>query len=139
MKTAMKARSEFELGALRMLFAALKNKQIELMKQEALTDDEALMVVATEVKKRKDSALAYRDGKRPDLAEKEEREIALYAQYLPAQLSEDDIRKAIKAKADELGLSGQAAFGQLMKAAMAGLKGQADGAAVSRIVKEILG
>lgn len=135
--TAMKARDAASLSALRMLRAALKNAEIE-KRVPALSDEDVLDVVGREVKKLKDALTDFDKAGRSDLADQTKKEIELLSGFLPAQLSEEEVRSAVRTKAEALGLSGEAAFGRLMGEAMKELKGKADGALVGKIVKEQL-
>jgi uncharacterized protein YqeY len=137
MKAAMKERKELKLSVLRMLYSAIKNKQIEL-KTEDLKDDDAVSVVKSEIKKRKDSVMAYKEGNRQDLAEKEEKEIEILKVYQPAQLDESVIEAKTKEVIDSLGEVGMQDFGRVMGAVMKELKGQVDGTIVNGIVKKLL-
>jgi len=135
--TAMKAKDAAAVSAFRMLRAALKNVEIDKQIKE-LNDEQTLEVVGKEVKKMKDALADFEKAGREDLAAQSRAEIALLAQFLPAQLSEEEIAAAVAKKASELGLSGEAAYGRLMGEAMKELKGKADGAAVGKAVKEFL-
>lgn len=120
-------------GVLRLLVASLKNEQIS--KQRELSDEEVVGVVSREVKKRKDSVVAFEQGGRQELADKEKREIQVLQGYLPEQLTEEQIRSQAQAViADNSG----APFGKIMGQVMSRLKGQADGNVVQKIVKELL-
>ena len=134
--TAMRNKAQTDLSVLRMLKAALKNKEIELRKE--LSDEQALVVLQSEVKKRHDSIDAYQQGNRPELADKEAAEIEVLKQFLPIQLSEEEVKTKVEAALNNLLEEERADFGKAMKAAMAELKGQADGGLVSGIVKELL-
>lgn len=135
---AMKAREELKLSVLRMVKAALKNKQIELGK--ALEDSEALAVLRTQVKQRRDSAEQFRKGGRNDLADKEELEIKIVESYLPAAASDEEIDAAVAAALAETGITSVKEMGKVMKAAMAKLAGRnPDGKRVSEKVKAKLG
>ena len=134
---AMKAKDAPAVSTLRMLRTAIKNAEID-KRVEALDDDAALEVIGREAKKLKDALADYRAGNRPDLIAQAEAEIALLSQFLPAQMSENDVREVVKTKAAALGLSGEAAFGRLMGEAMKELKGKADGGLVGAIVKQVL-
>jgi|SRR3989339_576519 len=138
LKEAMRAREEFRLSSLRMLVAALKNKKIELGNKNELTDDEIVSVLKTELKKRRDSALIYEEGGRPELAEKEKAEIEIINKYLPEQMTEADLEKIAKDLVTSMGEVGPGDFGRVMGAFMAQVKGRADGALVSRVLKKIL-
>lgn len=134
---AMKAKDAAAVSTLRMLRTAIKNAEIE-KRVEALTDDQAIEVIGREAKKLKDALADYKAGNRDDLASQAEAEIAIVSTFLPAQMSDDEVREIVKAKAAALGLSGEAAFGRLMGEAMKELKGKADGAVVGAAVKEAL-
>ena len=133
-KDALKSGDAARAGVLRMMVSEIKNKEIEKRTaggDSVLSDEEIMDVLRKEVKKRRESADLFRQGNRADLAEGEEKEIALIEGYLPAAPTEDDIRKVVS----ELRAQGIDQFPALMKEAMPRLKG-ADGAVVSRIVKE---
>ena len=121
----------------RMMKTAIKNKEIEKMKP--LDDGEAVAVLNTLVKQRKDSIDQFRKGGREELAQKEESEIKIIEEYLPAAASEDDIRKAIEEAIQETGASSTKDMGKVMKATLGRLAGKsADGSRVSQLVKEKL-
>ncbi|HUU12597.1 MAG TPA: GatB/YqeY domain-containing protein [Terriglobia bacterium] len=135
---AMKAQEALKLSVLRMMKAALKNKQIELQKE--LEDSEALAVLHALVKQRHDSVEQFRKGGRDDLADKEEAEIKIIEAYLPAAAGEEDMDAAIAAAIAETGASGPKDLGKVMKAAMAQLAGKnADGKRVNEKVRAKLG
>lgn len=137
MTDAMRAKDTLRLSVLRMMKSAVKNKEIEKMKP--LDESEVLSVLSTLVKQRKDSVDQFRRGGREELAQKEEAEIKIIEEYLPAAASEDDIRKAIEEAVQETGASSIKDMGKVMKAALARLAGKsADGARVSQMVKEKL-
>ncbi len=136
LKAAMKAGEALRRDTLRMLSAALKNAKIE--KMGALDDAECLAVVRSAVKSRRDSAEQYRAAKRPDLAEKEESEIAILEGYLPKQLDEAGTRALVQAVIAETGASGKAALGTVMKAIMAKHRDTVDGKLVQRLLGEYL-
>jgi len=134
---AMKGKDSLRLSTLRMMKSAVKNKEVEKMK--ALEDPEVLSILSTLVKQRKDSIEQFRKGGREELAQKEEAEIRIIEEYLPAAASEDDIRSAIEEAVRETGASSMKDMGKVMKAALARLAGKtADGARVSQMVKEKL-
>jgi uncharacterized protein YqeY len=136
--TAMKAKDQTRLTALRMLKTALTNKSIE--KGRALDGAEELAVVSTLVKQRRDSIEQFTRGGRADLAEKEQAEIAILNTYLPASASDEEIAAAVKAAIAETGASSAKDMGKVMKAVMAGLAGKTvDGKKVSETVKAQLG
>lgn len=134
---AMKAKDADAVSTLRLLRSALKNAAID-QRGTALTDEAVIETTGREVKKLRDALSDYEKAAREDLAAKARAEIALLSGFLPAQLSEDEIRSVVRKAAETLGLSGEAAFGRLMGEAMKELKGKADGGAVGRIVKEQL-
>ena len=135
---AMKAREELRLSVLRMAKTALKNKQIEVGKP--LSDDQAIAVLRTLLKQRRDSVEQFRKGGREDLATKEEAETEILQAYLPAEASDEDINAAVAAAIAETGAAGPQDLGKAMKAAMAKLAGKnADGKRVNQMVRAKLG
>lgn len=136
LKAAMKAREVVARDTLRMLKTDLD--RAELDKGESLSDDEELKVLARAVKTRKESAAQYKDGGRDDLVDKELAEVAILEAYMPAALSEDEARAAIKALADEMGITEKKQMGQLIKAAMGKYRGQIDGKLASKIAGSML-
>ena len=135
---AMRSKDQLKLGVLRMMKSAVKNKEVEKMK--VLDEPEVLAVFNSLVKQRKDSIDQFRKGGREDLATKEEAEIKVIEQYLPAAASDDDIRRAIDEAIQETGAASLKDMGKVMKATQARLAGKtANGATVSQIVKERLG
>ena len=134
---AMRAKDQLRLDVLRMMKSAVKLKEVEKMK--ALEENEVIAILNTMVKQRKDSIDQFRKGGREELAQKEEAEIKIIEEYLPAAASEDDIRQAIADAVQETGASSMKDMGKVMKAALARLSGKsADGARVSQLVKEKL-
>jgi uncharacterized protein len=116
---------------------AVKNKEIDKMKP--LDEGEVIAVLNTLVKQRKDSAEQFRTGGREEMAQKEEAEIKIIEEYLPAAASEDDVRNAIGEAILETGASSMKDMGKVMKATMTRLVGKtADGSRVSQLVKEKL-
>ncbi len=135
---ALKAQEALKLSVLRMMKAALMNKKVELGK--AVDDPEALAVLRTLAKQRRESVEAFRKGGRNDLADKEEAEIKIVEAYLPAAASEEEIDAAVVAAIAETGASTAKDLGKAMKAAMAKLAGKnADGKRVSEKVRAKLG
>ncbi|WP_390410029.1 GatB/YqeY domain-containing protein [Lacticaseibacillus jixiensis] len=133
MKTAMKAKDKETLSVVRMLKAAVQNKQIAL--GHDLTEEDEKSVLATELKQRKDSLVAFKEGGRDDLVAPLEKEIKIVESYLPAQLDEAHVEALVDSVIQETGAAGKADFGKVMKTLMPKVKGQADGAMVNRIVK----
>lgn len=140
LKTALKAGDKERAGVLRFLIAAVKNHQIEVKAKdkEYLADEETAAVIRRQVKQRKDSIAEYQKGGRADLAEKEEKELAILEKYAPAQMDEEKLRQIVKEKIKELSISGKPEFGKLMGAVMKEAKGQADGNAARKIAEEEL-
>jgi hypothetical protein len=135
---ALKAQDALRLSVLRMTKAALMNKKVELGK--AVDDPEALTVLRTLVKQRRESVEAFRKGGRHDLADKEEAEIKILEAYLPAAASDQEIDAAVTAAIAETSASTAKDLGKAMKAAMAKLAGKnADGKRVSEKVRAKLG
>ena len=138
LKTAMKAKDQLRMDVIRMIKAALLNKEIELKKN--LDDAEMSKVMTTLVKQRRESVEQYQKAKRDDLAEREIREIAIIEGYLPKAASPEEIATAVETAIKETGASSMKDMGNVMKAAMAKLAGlTVDGKQVSDLVKTKLG
>ncbi len=137
MKDAMRAKDSLRLNAIRMIRTAVKNREID--ERRELDDQEVIGVLSTLAKQRKESAQAYRDGDRPELAEKEEQELAILQQFLPAQLSEAELRALIEAAVTEAGATSMKEMGKVMKIVTSQTLGRADGRLVSEMVKARLG
>ena len=128
---AMKAGEKDRVGALRLVLS-------ELQKAAKEGDADELAVLRRERKRRLDAAQAYREAERPELAEPEESEAELIASYLPAELSDDELRSIVTAAVAESGAESPRDMGLVMKAAMPKIAGRADGKRVSAMVKEAL-
>jgi len=135
-KVAFKAREEAKVSTLRMLKAALKNKQIDFM--HALSDEEVLVVVKSQIKQLKDSVEAFVSGGRPELAASSEAEARVLEAYLPAQMDEVTLATVVKEALAGAGLSSKADQGKAMGVAMKAVAGKADGARVRAIVESLL-
>ncbi len=133
MKAAMRDKDAPKLSVIRMLKSAIKYREIEVMKP--LDDAGVLAVIATEIKRRRDSVEQYRAGNRADLADKEEAEILVLQAYLPAQLGEDELRAKVDAAIAKTGAQGPKDMGAVMKALLPEVQGRAEGKAVSDMVK----
>jgi uncharacterized protein YqeY len=134
----MKNKDSERLSTLRMVKTALKNREIE--KMDALTDDEAIKVLQSLVKQRRDSVEQYTQAGRAELAQKEAAEITVIEGYLPAALDEAAIARVVEETIAETGASSMKEMGAVMKAVMAKLAGQTvDGKVVNQIVKSKLG
>src|SRR4051812_10436371 len=137
MTAAMKAREAARLSTLRMVKAAVQNREIE--KGGELTDDELTKLLQSLVKQRKDSVEQYEKAGRAELAEKERAEIAVIEEYLPKAATREEIERAVSEAVAETGASSMKEMGALMKAALAKLAGKnADGRTVSEVVKSKL-
>ena len=135
---ALKAQEALKLSVLRMIKAAFMNKKVEHGK--AVDDQEALALLRTLAKQRRESVEAFRKGGRDDLADKEEAEIKIVEAYLPAAASDEETDAAVAAAIAETGASTAKDLGKAMKAAMAKLAGKnADGKRVSEKVRAKLG
>lgn len=136
MKEAMRSKQSERLGVIRMLRSAIKNAEIEAKKE--LGDDEIISLLATQVKQRRDAAQTYRDGEREELAAKEEAEIAILQEFLPAALSSTELQEIIETAVAELGATSMQDMGKVMKQVSAATRGRAEGRVVSEMVKERL-
>ena len=138
MKSAMKAKAEGKLAltVIRMARAHIRQAEIDNGHVE-LTDDQVIAVLHKEVKQRKETLAELADSSRDDLIEQTNAEIAVLQKYLPAELSEEEIRKVVQEIVDAMDPE-QRNMGSMMKAAMAQLKGKADGKVISAIVRELL-
>lgn len=150
-KEAQLKRDETKLSVLRMLLAAVQNREIDkrtrLSKTEPLekldqlallSEEELLEMVAGEAKKRRESIIAFNQGNRPDLAKKEEQELVILAAYLPMQLSEEEVTKLVKEVVERTGARTKQDLGKVMAELMPQVKHLADGQLISRIVREQL-
>ncbi len=122
---------------LRLLLSVVHNAEIE--KGEALDDSGVLGVIAKQVKQRRESAEEFRRGNRQDLVDKEEAEAVVLQAYLPPAMSREDIEAAARKVIDEVGAQGPRDMGKVMGPLTAQLRGRADGAEVSAVVRELLG
>jgi uncharacterized protein len=138
LKNAIKGGDKVRMDALRSLRAAI----IEFNKSGAGRDmneaDEA-KILNTQAKRRRDAIELYEKGNRTDLADKEKQELAIIQEFLPKQMTEDEIKVVISNKITEMGATGPQDMGKVMGASMKELSGKADGGTVQRIVKELLG
>jgi len=139
-KSAMKAKDSVRLNVVRGLSAAFVNELVSLKRlpTDQLSDEEALKVITRASKQRKDSIEQFEKGGRNDLVESEKAELKIIEEYLPTQMSADEIRAFVLAKKDEMNLSTKDQFAQLMGPVMSALKGKADGALVRKIIEESL-
>ena len=136
-KSAMKSGAKDKVSALRMLSAALKNKQIE--KRAPLVDGEIVDTVRSLIKQRKDSIEQFAKGGRQDLVDKEAAEVAVLEVYLPQQMAREEIEKIVREVIAQTGALGAKDMGKVMKALVPLLAGRADNKLVSELVKSSLG
>jgi uncharacterized protein YqeY len=138
-QTAMKSGDRERLSALRMLLTEIQSAGL---RGDAAVDEAGFQaLVRRTIKQRRESAESFKQGNRPELAAKEEREAEILGGYLPRQASEEEVRQAVQAVVAELaaqGAGGPGAIGAVMKASLGRLGGSADGATVSRIARELL-
>ncbi len=137
LREAMKARDRTRLATLRLLTAAVRNREVEL--GHDLSDEELQAVASTEVKRRREAAEAYEQGGRPELAQQERAEQAILETYLPEQLSDEELDAIIDEAVAATGASGPDDVGRVMGQVMGKAKGRAGGNEVRRRVAERLG
>jgi uncharacterized protein len=139
--TAIKARDEVRSSTLRMVLTALTNAEVAGKEARELTDDDVIGVLSTEAKKRREAAVAFDDGNRPEMAAKERAEAEVLADYLPQQLSVEEISAIVTAAVEQVGAAGEGmkAMGKVMGVVQPQVKGRADGAAVAAEVRRQLG
>ncbi len=137
----MKARDSLRAGTLRMVLTAVANAEVAGKQARELSDDDVLGVLTSEAKKRREAAEAFDAGQRPELAQKERDEAAILAEYLPEQLTAEEVRELVTATIDQLGVAGDGmkAMGRVMGALQPQVKGRADGGVVAAEVKKALG
>ncbi len=133
---AMKGRDKVRTSTLRMARAALKNREIE--KRSPLEDADVIQVLSTQAKQRRESVEQFRAGGREDLAAKEELELGVLKEFLPEELSEDELRALVEAVVREVGASSPKELGRVMSALMPKVRGRADGRAVNEMVRDVL-
>lgn len=136
LKTAMKAKDKVSILALRSLKSSLRYKDVS--GKGGLTEEEVVQVVKGELKKRKEAGEAFKKAGREESAKKEDAEAKIIEEYMPEQISEEEIVMVVESKKKEIGASSRADMGKLMGAVMVNLKGKADGALVKKIVEKQL-
>ena len=138
---SMKARDALRSSTLRMVLAAVTNAEVAGKEARELTDDDVLTVLTSEAKKRREAAEAFDAGDRPELAQKERDEAAVLAEYLPEQMSTDEVRALVASTIEQLGVAGDGmkAMGRVMGVLQPQVKGRADGGVVAAEVKKALG
>jgi hypothetical protein len=141
---ALKSGDQFKLGVLRMLSAAIsarekeKRYKLSLEKDPEFSDQEVQDTITSEIKKRKDAIALYEQGKRSELAEREQKEIDIIIKYLPEQLSSEELKKIVQEAIEKTGAKEIKDTGKIMQELMPKVKGKADGGAISKIIKELL-
>lgn len=136
--TAMKGRDELRSSTLRMLLTAVKTEEVSGKTARELDEAEVVTVLTREAKKRRESAEAFAEGNRPDRAERERAEGEVIAEYLPAQLGDDELQELVAAAIAESGAAGPSAMGQVMKAVTPRTAGRAEGGRVAAEVRRQL-
>lgn len=141
LKDAMRAKDEFHTSVLRMILASFERRATEKRTKEgdaSLTSEDEVAILRSELKRRRESKDLFIKGGRSDLAEKEEKEIEVFFNYLPPELPREEIVRAVNEAIAITGASSVKDFGSVMKEALKTLKGRADGSAVSAVIKELL-
>ena len=136
MKEAMKNKEKERLAVIRMVRGAIRQQEIDGQKE--LGEEDVIAVISKEVKMRRDSIEEFQKGGRGDLVEKTQAEIDVLLPYLPAQLSEDEVRELVKAAVEQTGAATPKDMGKVMGVLMPKVKGRADGKMVNTIVKSFL-
>ncbi len=136
LKDAMRSGDTARRDVIRFLRARIHDQ--EIARQDTLDDDGVIDVLGQQAKQRQESIDAFKKGDRPDLVTKEEAELGIIREYLPAQLSQDEIAQIVRAAVDETGAAGPRDMGKVMGRVMPQVRGKADGRTVSRTVQEML-
>ncbi|MFL2105954.1 GatB/YqeY domain-containing protein [Desemzia sp. FAM 23991] len=135
-KTAMKAKDKHKLSVLRMIKSSLQNEQIK--KGTELSEEDELAVLSREMKQRRDSLTEFKKADRQDLVDPLENEIAIVAEYMPKQLTEEELQSVVQEVIASVNATSAKDFGKVMGAVMPKVKGKADGNDINRIVKQQL-
>lgn len=140
LKAAMKAGDKTRLRAIRSLSAALKEREIEARTKGggALSQEEAAQVVQKQAKQRRDSIEQFEQANRPDLVAKEQEELAIIKEYLPKQMSDDEVRAVVREVIEERGAESPKDLGKVMGPSVERTRGRADGKRVNEIARELL-
>lgn len=136
LKDAMREGDQRRKDAIRMIRAAIKNREIE--RQQEIGDEEVLEIIAQEVKRRKEALEMFEKAGRDDLVEKEKAQLEVLLSYMPEQLSREEIEKVVQDIVDEMNATSIRQLGPVMGKAMAELKGRAEGSVVNEVAREIL-
>lgn len=137
MKQAMKSQDKFKLSVIRMVRSTIKNSEIDL--KRPLDDNEVLDVLTREIKQRKDSLQEFTKAGRDDLADNLSAELVILAEYMPQQLSEEEVKAIVQQTIQQIGASSKADMGKVMTALMPQVKGRADGKIINQLVQQLLG
>jgi uncharacterized protein YqeY len=137
MKQAMKSQDKFKLSVIRMVRSTIKNSEIDL--KRPLDDNEVLDVLTREIKQRKDSLQEFSKAGRDDLADNLKAELVILAEYMPQQLSEEEVKAIVQQTIQQIGASSKADMGKVMTALMPQVKGRADGKIINQLVQQLLG
>lgn len=137
---AMKSRDEIRASTLRMVLTAVTNAEVAGKTARELSDDEVVGVLSSEAKKRREAATAFDDGHRPEMADKERAEAAVLADYLPEQLSAEEVADLVRAAVEQTGAAGEGmkAMGKVMGVVQPQVRGRADGGVVAAEVRRQL-
>jgi len=136
LKQAMRSGDTVKRGAIRMLMAAINNA--EIARQTKLEDSDIFGLISKEVRQRRESIEAFKQGNRQDLVDKEEAELAILQEYLPQQMTREEIVEAARKVIAEVGAEGPGDKGKVMPVLIAQLKGRADGREINEVVSELL-
>ncbi|MDO8601317.1 MAG: GatB/YqeY domain-containing protein [bacterium] len=144
LNSCLKEKKELEVSVLRMVLAAILNKEKDKRfksgkaEEILLTEEEIIETISSEIKKRREAIELYTRGNRPELAEKEKKELEILQRYLPEQISEEEIKKLVAEAVSKTGAKEMKDMGRVMAELMPKVKGKADSSLVSKIVKESL-
>ncbi|MBB2986354.1 GatB/YqeY domain-containing protein [Terracoccus luteus] len=136
--TAMRERDQVRAGSLRMALTAVTTEEVAGTEHRELTDDDVLKVLTKEAKKRREASVAYRGAQRPELADKEDAELAVLEAYLPTQMDDAELTGIVRDAVAASGASGMPQMGLAMKAAQQAVAGRAEGGRVAAIVRQVL-
>ena len=136
LKQAMRAGDKVRRSVIRLAMAAIKNA--EIARRAALEDADVLGIIAKEVRQRKESIEAFKQGNRPDLAAQEEAELTILQEYLPQQMTREEVIAEARRVIEEVGAQGLSDKGKVMPKLIAQLKGRADGREINAVVTELL-
>lgn len=136
LKQAMRGKEKTKVSVIRLVMAAIKNA--EIARRADLTEGDILGIIAKEVKQRRESIEAFKEGNRPDLVAQEEAEMAILEEYLPQQMTRDEIIAEARCVIAEVGAQDPGDKGKVMSRLIAQLKGRADGREINEIVTELL-